>query len=67
MRKIGSSFADASRDIGLNVMSSGIGQRRSSKMTFLQSVYRQARLWLAGRRSDIQIIAVQRGEYSIIT
>jgi hypothetical protein len=67
MQKSGSSFAKASRDIGLNVVSSGIGRRRSTKTTFLQSIYRQARHWLAGRRSDIQIIAVQRGEYSIIT
>ena len=67
MQKNGSSFAEASRDIGLNVMSSGIGRRRSTKTTFLQSIYRQARFWLARRRSDIQVLTVQRGEYSMIT
>ena len=67
MQKNGSSFAEASRDIGLNVVSSSIGRRRSTKTTFLQSIYRQARFWLARRRSDIQVLTVQRGEYSMIT
>ena len=67
MQKSGSSFAEASRDIGMNIVSSAIGRRQPPKATFFQTIYRQARHWLAGRRSDIQIVAVQRGEYSIIS
>ncbi len=67
MHKINSATAGTSRDIGVNAVTTAIAPRRSSAVPFIRSVYLSARRWMAGRRADIQIISVQRGDFSIIT
>jgi hypothetical protein len=44
-----------------------IEPRSYSVTAIIRSMYRSACRWMAGRRDDIKIIAVQRGDFSIIT
>ena len=67
MSKNNSSIAGASRGIGVNAVTPMTAPRRSSTTAFIRSIYESARRWMAGRRADIQIISVQRGDFSIIT
>jgi hypothetical protein len=67
MIKNSSAVAEASRDIGVNVATTEIGRRSPVSVPLVRSIYRRARHWIAGRRADIQIITVQRSEFSIIT
>ncbi len=66
MRKINSTIAGASRDIGVNAVTTAAARRSSSAVPLVRSVYLRARRWMAGRGADIQIITVQRSDYSII-
>ncbi len=67
MQKNSSAVAKDSRDIGVNVATTDIGRQSPGSVPLVRSIYRRARHWIAGRRADIQIITVQRGEFSIIT
>jgi hypothetical protein len=67
MHKNNSMIAGASRNIGVNAVTTAIAPRRSSATPFIRSIYQSARRWMAGRRADIQIISVQRGDFSVIT
>ncbi len=67
MQKRNSMIAGPSRNIGVRAVTMAVAPRSSSAMPVIRSIYRSARRWMAGRRADIQIIAVQRGEFSIIT
>ena len=67
MHKRNSMIAGPSRNIGISAVTMAVAPRRPSIMPVIQSIYESARRWIAGRRADIQIIAVQRGEFSIIT
>ncbi len=66
MRKINSTVAGLSRDIGVNAVTTAVARRSSSAVPFVRSIYLRARRWMAGRRTGIQIIAVQRNDCSII-
>ncbi len=66
MRKINSTIARASRDIGVNAVTTAVTRRSSGAVPFVRSIYLRARRWMAGRGADIQIITVQRSDYSIV-
>ncbi len=67
MQKRNSMIAKPSRSIGVSAVTMAVAPRSSGTMPTLRSIYQRAHRWMAGRRADIQIISVQRGEYSIIT
>ncbi len=60
-------IAGPSRNIGVSAVTMAVAPRPSSAMPVIRSIYRSVRRWMAGRRADIQIIAVQRNEFSIIS
>ena len=67
MQKRNSMIAGPSRSIGVSAVTMAVAPRPAGTMPVIRSIYRSARRWMAGRRADIQIISVQRGEFSIIT
>ncbi len=67
MYKRNSMIGRPSRNIGVSAVTTAVAPRSSSAKPDIRSIYRSVRWWMAGRRADIQIIAVQRGEFSIIT
>lgn len=67
MQKSSSMIAGASRGICVNVVTPAAARRSSGARPLVRSILRRARRWMAGRRADIQIISVQRSDYSIIT
>ena len=62
-----SMIGEQSRGIGVRAVTMAIEPRSYSVTAIIRSMYRSACRWMAGRRDDIQIIAVQRGDFSIIT
>ena len=60
-------IAGRSRGIGVRAVTMAVEPRSYSVTAIIRSLYRSARRWIVGRRDGIQIIAVQRGEFSIIT
>jgi hypothetical protein len=67
MHKSNSTLAGASRDIGVNMATTRIARRSDRAVPLMRSILRGARRWLAGRRADIQVVAIQRGNFSMIT
>lgn len=67
MHKNNSLIAGASRNIGVNAVTPAVAPLPRSAAPLIRSIYRSAKRWIAGRRADIQIISVQRGDFSIIT
>ncbi len=67
MHKSNSTVAGASRNIGVKAVTAVVAPRPSSTMSLIRSIYLSACRWMAGRRADIQVVAVQRGDFSIIT
>lgn len=67
MQKINSTVAGASRNIGVKAVTAAVAPRPSSVVPLIRSIYLSARRWMAGRGVDIQVISVQRGDFSIIT
>lgn len=67
MHKRNSSVARPAAGIGINVGALMFERRGPRRRKPVQSLYRRALHWLAGKRADVQIIAVQRSELSIIT
>jgi hypothetical protein len=67
MHKINSTSAGGSRNIGINAVTPAVAPRRPRTTQLLRTIYLSARRWMAGRRTNIQTIAVQRGDYSIIS
>ncbi len=67
MHKRNSMISGPSRSIGVSAVTVAVVPRSSSTMPVIRSIYQSVRRWMAGRRAGIQIIAVQRGEFSIIT
>ena len=67
MHKSNSTLGGASRDIGVNLMTTRITRRPDRAVPLMRSILLRARRWLAGRRADIQVVAIQRGDFSMIT
>lgn len=65
MHKRNSSVARPAPGVATDFGTSVLARRR--RMPILQSLYRRAWYWLAGKRAGVQIITVQRNEFSIIT
>ena len=53
--------------IGVRADTMAVEPRSYSVTAIIRSMYRSVFRWMARRRDDIQIIAVQRGKFSIIT
>lgn len=67
MHKSNSTSAGASRDIGVNLVTTRIKRRSDGTVPLMRSILLKAGRWMAGRRADIQVVAIQRGGFSIIT
>lgn len=67
MHKSNSTSAGASRDIGVNLVTTRIARRSDGTVPLMRSILLKAGRWMAGRRADIQVVAIQRGGFSIIT
>ena len=67
MQKRNSIVAGQSRNVGVRAVTMAEEPRSSGVTSILRAIYHSIRRWMAGRRDDIQIIAVQRGDFSIIS
>lgn len=62
-----STVAGRSPNIGVRAVTMAVEPRSSSVTSILRAIYQSVRRWLVGRRDGIQTIAVQRGDFSIIS